>query len=207
VKPDGPVAHRRDYDVRAIEHANAVALIEQAHYARGAANTSVFAHGLFRTGGATLVGVALWMPPTRVCAESVDREHWRAVLALSRLVVLHGEPKMATGILLGASIRRVRRDGRWVALVTYADPSEGHDGTIYRATGWSDEGLVQAKAKWVDDDGRMIAIKSAGHSRTVAEMEALGCTVTANPQKRRFTMRLRQAPKTPPQLPLFTGVQ
>lgn len=104
-------ARRADYLIGSIEHAEAVAFVAAQHYARGAANTSVYRHGLFRAGA--LVGVTLWMPPLPPPAKSVAGENWRQVICLSRLVVADAEPKNATSLLLGASMRAVARDRRW----------------------------------------------------------------------------------------------
>lgn len=168
MKPDCPVAHRDDYTVRGGAHAEAVELVKQWHYARGAANTSVATHILWREGRA--VGAALWMPPTRVAALSVS-EDWRNVLCLSRLVVAPGEPQNAAGILISRSIRLLPQ--RWHTLLTYADTRMGHSGTIYRATNWERVDIVGGHSTWLDADGRQVAAK-AKKNRTRAQMLALG---------------------------------
>jgi hypothetical protein len=63
-------ARAKDYSVSKIPHARAAPFIVAHHYAHGCANTSTEAFGLFKQGA--LVGAALWMPPTRVAAESID---------------------------------------------------------------------------------------------------------------------------------------
>ncbi len=64
------------YQVRSVPLAEARPFIQRHHYAGGSANTAVFAHGLYRRplGDCELLGVALWMPPTKVCAQSVVGE-------------------------------------------------------------------------------------------------------------------------------------
>jgi hypothetical protein len=181
-------AHRRDYSVQRTPHAEAAAFIAARHYAKGTANTSVFSFGLLRAGA--LVGAALWMPPTKICAASVDAVAWRRVLALSRLVVDDAQPTNAESIFLGSMIREVRRDGRWTALVTYADAGEGHRGTIYRATNWAYAGVTRPERRWIDADGKRVSKKSAGTSRTVAEMQALGFVDAGSSVKHKFVMRL-----------------
>lgn len=183
MKPDGPVARRGDYTVRDAPLHEAARFIAAYHYARGCANTAVYVHGLYR--GEVLVGAALWMPPTRVCAESVHVE-WRRVLSLSRLAIAPGEPQNAASILLGASMRRILQSRRWVALVTYADQSQGHTGTIYRATGWAYRGETKPEARWIDATGRQVSRKSAARSRTAAEMVALGYRCAGRFRKHKF---------------------
>jgi len=190
MKPQGAVARRGDYSVREIPHAEAVVFIEQHHYARGASNTSVFAHGLFR--GDRLVGAALWLPPTKVCAVSVARrlkhEEWKRVLSLSRLALAPTEPTNAESLFIGRSIRAVWRDSRWRSLVTFADGSQKHTGTIYRATNWIDAGVTKPEPRWVDSTGRQVSRKCGRRSRTAAEMRALGCICVGSFSKRRFVM-------------------
>lgn len=179
MKPDCPIARREAYRVGPCPHAEARALIITNHYAKSAANTSVHAHGLYRVSDGALVGAALWMPPTANAAKALAKRHLgalerhREVLVLSRLVIVSGEPQNCAGLLLGASERFVRRDTRWKLLVTYADKSEGHSGTIYKATNWTFDGETRPEAKWRTPGGRLVS-KLATRSRTVADMEYAG---------------------------------
>jgi hypothetical protein len=120
---------KQDYEVRSIGLTTARALVVAHHYAKGGSNTGVYFHGLIqRAQPHVACGVAWWLPPTRRAAESVDRVRWRQVLALTRLVVTPEVPLNGASFLLGRSIRMIRADGRFVALVTYADESQGHLG-------------------------------------------------------------------------------
>lgn len=187
IKPTGPVARAADYVVRDCPPGIGRAFIARHHYAGGCANTAVFMHGLYR--GAELVGVAQWLPPTRRCAESVDVERWRDVLSLSRLAVAPDEPQNAASLLIGRSIRLVAKAGRWAALVTFADESQGHTGTIYRATNWQYVGRTKPQPRWVDADGRQVARLST-KSRTHAEMLALGHRLAGAFAKHKYVYRL-----------------
>lgn len=198
MKPEGPVARRADYHVETVELERARALIAAHHYARSSANTAVARHGLFRRADGALVGAALWMPPTQGAAKGLaarllaDAGAASAVLVLSRLVVVPGEPQNAAGLLLGASTRLVLADSRWALLVTYADAGEGHTGTIYRATGWTPDGWSQLRARWFDPaTGARVATK-ATHNRTHAEMTALGYVRLEDSRKARFVKVCRR---------------
>jgi len=185
MKPTGPVARKDDYEVRACTLKEASTLVQKHHYAKGAANTAVASHCLVKRSTGELVGAALWMPPTKVAAQSVDKEDWRNVLNLSRLVVVPGEPQNAAGFLLGRSIRLLPR--RWNKLVTWADMGRGHEGTVYKATNWKLVATTDAKTPWMDPiTGRQVAIKRAKHTRTVAEMLAAGYVRGEKRRKLRF---------------------
>ena len=142
MKPTGPVARRRDYVVEECSHAAALEFITTTHYARGASRTAVHTHRLRRVSDGAMVGAAMWLPPTKVAAQSVAGEQWREVLSLSRLAVSEGEPQNAASLLLGGSMRLVARDERWSTYLTYADTRHGHTGAIYRATNWQYVGAV-----------------------------------------------------------------
>lgn len=187
MKPDGPVARKSDYVFRDAPFSELAAFIRREHYAKGCSNTAVFAHGLFRED--RLVGAALWLPPTKTCAKTVH-EDWKRVLSLSRLAILGSEPQNAASLLIGRSIRAIRRTKRWAALVTYADESQGHTGTIYRASNWVDRGVTKPEPRWVDANGRQVSRKAGRRTRTKAQMEALGYRMVGKFRKRKFVMAL-----------------
>lgn len=169
--------------------AEARRLCQQWHYSRGGSNTATDVHGLVRVDDPLrLWGVAWWLPPTRVAAESVH-EDWKRVVSLTRLVIDPDAPRNAASFLLGRSLRILRREGRWVAVVTYADESQGHTGAIYRASNWTYVGRTGPYPRWLDGDGKQVAPK-ATVSRTKAEMEALGYHIEGRYHKHKFVMML-----------------
>lgn len=179
------------WSVRPLPHAEAAAFIATNHYARGASKTSVYRFGLFHfLAPSVTLGVTLWLPPTKAAACSVDPLRWRQVLALSRMAVAPGVPKNACSFLLGRAVRAIRRDRRFVALVTYADESQGHDGHVYRASGWTYCGRTGSNPRWVDPrTGRQVATQ-ATTTRTADQMTALGYVRTGRFHKHKFIRRL-----------------
>lgn len=180
-------ARKKDYTVDSVPHSVVADFIRTHHYSKGCSNTQVYGHGLFRDG--VLVGAASWLPPTKVAAKSVDAENWTRVLSLTRLAIHPDEPTNAASLLLGASIRLIRKDRKWVWGVTYADESQGHKGQIYRATNWQYVGRTGPYPRWVDENGRQVAPKST-KNRTKAEMEALGHVLTGRFYKHKFIIPL-----------------
>lgn len=181
----------QQYVVRPVSHRVGRAFITEHHYAKGASNTSVFSHGLYL--GDELVGVALWLPPTRAAAQSVANdtpEAWRGVLGLHRLALHPSVPKNGASYLIGRSIRLIRQDRRWTHLLTYADTAQGHTGVIYRATNWTYVGPTAPSRRWASPDGRQASGKST-KNRTKVEMLALGYQQLPPSVKHKFVMRLR----------------
>ena len=179
------------WTVRSIPLPVAQQLVRKHHYAKGGANTGVFVHGLIRKDTDEVHGVAWWLPPTRVACESVNRDNWRRVLSLTRMVITPGTPKNACSFLLARSIKIIRRDGRFDTLVTWADEGEGHTGGVYRAANWTYLGANTGDERWVDPlTGRHVAKKSAGKSRTVSEMLALGYVRAGKTRKHKFVLHV-----------------
>lgn len=180
---------KADWFVDSVPKSAALAMVQRHHYARGASNTATFLHGLYRRDTKQLCGVAWWLPPTKGAAMTVHPD-WRAVLNLSRLVVLPEVPTNACSFLQAQSIKRIRQDGRWRALVTYADEGEGHTGAIYRAANWTYVGVSSSEERWVDPATGLHVARLATTTRTNAQMEALGYRRTGKTVKHKFVMLL-----------------
>ena len=199
LNPYGERLKKSEYEVRPVALRVAQELVAAHHYCRGGSNTGTFVHGLFlRSNPHTCLGVAWWIPPTKGAALATHPSAWQAVLALSRLVVLPDQPKNAASFLIMASVKLIQAEGRWQKLVTYADTRMGHTGGIYRATNWKYEGLTQAESTWVTPDGRTVARKAGGHTRTKGEMQALGFRCIGKFPKLKFTMDLKPSRKPKP---------
>jgi hypothetical protein len=176
-----------EWEVRDVEIGIARRLVEENHYARGASNTATYLHGLFRKGDIfqeQCVGLAWWLPPTRSCAEATYPGHWKEVLSLSRLVIEPSISQNACTFLLARS-RKLIPEGVWPCLVTYADEWRGHSGAIYLADNWEYVGKTKPQRTYVID-GRMVARKAGPHTRTHAEMLALGAEMVGSFAKHKF---------------------
>jgi len=186
---------KEDYFIAPISQALAKSLVEQHHYSKGGSNTAVYRHGLFHIDAPDIcLGVAWWLPPTKVAAQSVH-DDWRRVLSLTRLVVVPGVPTNGASFLMARSIREIQRTGDWTALVTYADEGQGHTGAIYKATNWTYKGIRPGHAVWVDSTGRHVAKKAGPRTRKNAEMLELGYTNTGATRKHKFVMYLKAVPR------------
>lgn len=169
-------------------------MVRDHHYAKGGSNTAVYVHGLYHKESEKLFGVAWWLPPTRVAAESVNKHHWKQVLSLTRLVCLPDAPQNAASFLIAGSIKLINADGRFCSLVTYADEARGHSGAIYRATNWEYVGRTGPYPRWeCSKTGRQVSPKSTVN-RTKSQMEALGHIKTGSFHKHKFVKHLWSNP-------------
>lgn len=181
---------KADWIVADITLKEAQAFIRAHHYARGGSNTRTYTHGLLNRATGVLSGVVWWIPPTRAACESVNRAEWKKVLSLSRMAVLPGVPKNACTFLLGRSVRIIAQERRFVSLVTYADDSQGHSGHVYTAAGWVYAGRTMPEARWVSLDGRQVARKAGGRTRTKQDMLDLGYVCQGSFRKHKFVRHL-----------------
>lgn len=187
MKMEGPQLAKSDWTVRPVEIGVARRLVVAYHYARGASNTATYLHGLWRDGDIfedQCAGVAWWIPPTKSAALATYPANWKGVLNLSRLVVAPGVPQNAATFLLARSRKAINRT-LWPCLVTYADDWRGHTGQIYKGDNWTEMGLTKPERTYVIN-GRMVARKAGGHTRTHAEMLELGAECVGSFRKHKF---------------------
>lgn len=192
-KPSGPALNKNDFTVSTCSLADCQRLVRAFHYARGGSNTATYRHGLFLASDpAEPLGCAWWIPPTKGAAKATYDGDWRRVISLSRLVVDPRVPTNGASFLIGQSIKRIKRDGRFDCLVTYADTWQGHGGAIYRATNWEYVGDTAKEAVWVDpESGRMVARKAGPKTRTKQEMLDLGYEMVGRFSKKKYRLVLR----------------
>ena len=94
---------------------------------------------LLGEGGVPIGAIVYSLPPRETCKRyGVD------VWELARLYVIDGTPKNTESWFIARTVRMVRGP---MALVSYADPSAGHTGTIYRAANWIADGRTDDDRK------------------------------------------------------------
>lgn len=191
MKHVGKNLNRAHYSVRDVSRDVASAFVEREHYSRSCGNVAVYRHGLFDIFG-VLCGVAIWLPPTRAAAVRVLPEKPENVLSLTRLAVSKRVPRNGATFLLGRSIRMIRSKRRWEMLLTFADTWQNHDGTIYRASNWTDAGMTAPSKVWVDGTGKMMGAKRGPKNLTDNEMRAEGFRLIGKFPKFRYTYDLRR---------------
>lgn len=176
MKPDVPVARREDYEIgRCLPQDNPALrdLIRRYHYTRSVTNAGTLFCARRRRDGA-IVGGAVYLPPPRGAAVRWALTDPSRTIHLSRLVVAPGEPQNLAGMIIAASLRAIEKDGRYDTVITFADQSEGHTGTVYRATNAIACGVSRPAIYWVDPETGSRVSQKATENRSVAQMKSLG---------------------------------
>jgi hypothetical protein len=85
-------------------------------------------------------------------------------LTLTRLWLSDELPRNSESRFIGVVLRYLRKHTRLKFLVSYADPTQGHLGIIYQATGWTYTGLSQATPLYDIGDGKHYHSRSLSHA-------------------------------------------
>ena len=89
--------------------------------------------------GAGPVGMVIFAAAPRESSVRYGGQTWE----LARLWIEDSVARNAESWLIGQAVRHVRREHPEVrCLVSYADPTQGHHGTIYRAANWRYDGMT-----------------------------------------------------------------
>ena len=187
--------NRREWEVLPVPQRTCHRLVALYHYSRSASNTAAYRHGLFRKGDSLhCLGVAQWIPPTADAAKASWDGDWHQVLCLHRLVVAPEVPANGASFLIAQSVKLIARDGRFRCLVTYADTWQGHTGAIYKATNWEYIGPTKPERRWLNPaTGQLVSKYCGGVSRSVEEMQAMGCELVGSYATHKYRMILPPA--------------
>ncbi len=144
MKPSGPVFNK---DWRASceivrANRNVVDAMIKRHYIGKWPGVCVCVLAMIRHGNP--LGVVVFALPPRETAKRYGGKTWE----LARLWIDDTVPANAETYLIARAVRYVRRNFPMVRfLVSYADPSAGHHGTIYRAANWLPDGRTDQERK------------------------------------------------------------
>jgi hypothetical protein len=106
-------------------------------------------------------------------------------LCLTRLWLSPELPKNSESRIIAISIRYLKKYTKVKFLVSYADPVQGHVGTIYQATGWLYTGVSEATPKFDVGDGVPRHSRSFSHalgSHSLKYLTECGLNVKTIPQ-------------------------
>jgi len=145
------------YRVAKADTASSKAFVKQHHYSGGIHNGPM-TYGLYRLSDNELVGVCAFATPSSeaVCASVFGGEYKRSVTELHRLVLLDDVPHNAESFFISRALKLLRDDRpNYSAVLSFADTTEGHLGTIYQATNALYLGTTSPTTFFVDEDGRL----------------------------------------------------
>lgn len=165
--------------------------IKKYHYSRTCHNGPMTV-GLFD--GEELVGVCAFATPS---SENVRASVWGAefkdsVTELHRLVVLDRLPTNTESWFIVRALRLLKeRKPHINGVLSFADTTEGHVGTIYQATNALYCGETSGRARfWRDDEGRLRHPRQNGVNITPSEAAKRGWVAEYRGKKHRYLFLL-----------------
>ena len=148
----------KDYRVERVAASVVKNIIETLHYSHSVNGLKVsHCFGLYN--GDTLIGGMLYGQPAMRNAWKKYAEREDEIVELRRLVVIDDTPPNAESYFIGRTLRWLKQNTDLAIVVSYADNTHNHKGTIYRASNFQFKGET-AKGKMIDWNGRLYHDKS-----------------------------------------------
>ena len=182
-------------------------IIEKHHYLHSLPGGTKLTFGVFISN--RLMGVIVFGSGPHSAYRLVKDARMEDCLTLTRLWLSDDLPSNSESRVIGIALRSIKKYTRVKFIVSYADPSQGHLGTIYQATGWIYTGLSGAMPLVDLGDGKARHSRSLSHAygtHSMKHFESHGVKITLVPQskKHRYIYFLDKSYETrlnPPTLP------
>ena len=191
-----PTPALQSLTVRPISHRAAKELLVRNHYLHTMPGGTKLAFGIFS--GKHLMGAAtLGVGPFNAHRLVSGATHVDCI-CLTRLWLADDLPKNSESRMLAVILRSLARDTSVKFVVTYADPSAGHLGTIYQAGNWTYTGVSGPSVLYDLGDGVGRHSRTFGHSygtRSLRYLRRQGTQVSPieRPGKHRYLYFLDKA--------------
>lgn len=150
-----------DFRVAVITPATARDIIVKHHYSHGWPTGNFVSFGAFID--KKMVGVATFGHPA-------SKDNWKTLPAcerprdmceLTRLWIADWAPPFVESRTIAACLRILRRDKVCKVVISYADPLQGHYGTVYQASNWTFVGQMAPSQQLRFSDGTLMHQRAA----------------------------------------------
>ena len=184
------------YKVIKIDAKTAKAYIHVNHYSHGSHNGPSPCYGLFDSD--SLIGVLMFATP---CSENVrasmfGTEYKDGVVELHRLHILDVTPHNTETWFIARCLKLLKQDRpQTLGVISFADATEGHAGTIYKASNFLYCGTTGKARFYLDKDGRLRHPRQNGVNISVAKATELGWKPVIREGKHRYIYLLSKKAK------------
>lgn len=175
------------YTVKRIPCKQAKEYIRKNHYSHGCHNGPSPCYALFD--GDNLIGCLMFATP---CSENVrasvfGEKYKDCVTELHRLHILDCTPKNTESWFISRCLKLLKKDKPQIkAVLTFSDLTEGHSGTIYKATNAYRLGTTGRARFYRDKDGRLRHPRQNGVNITEEMAKERGWTSEIREAKNRY---------------------
>lgn len=144
------------YEVKRVDCKTAKEYIRKHHYSHGSHNAPSPCYALYEKDA--IIGCLMFATP---CSEAVrssifGSEYKDSVIELHRLHILDITPKNTESWFIARCLKLLKEDRpQTKAIISFSDTTEGHNGTIYQASGFYFIGKTSPTTFYVDENGRL----------------------------------------------------
>jgi len=184
------------YKVVKIDTKTAKEYIHANHYSKGSHNGPSPCYGLFDD--TKLIGVLMFATP---CSENVraslfGEEYKNSVVELHRLHILDVTPRNTETWFIAKCLKLLQKDRpQTLGVISFADSTEGHSGTIYKASNFIYAGMTGKARFYVDQTGRLRHPRQAGVNISVGKAAEMGWVPVIREGKHRYIYLLNKTAK------------
>ena len=208
---NAPAISFSDFSVMRIKTLPAKEYVKRKHYSRSCHNLPSPCYGLFVEEGDSkrnMIGVLCFATPCseRVRASVFGEDYKRHVTELHRLFVedeYEGAltPKGTESWFVSRCLKELKKEKPHIwAVLTFADTTEGHCGTIYKATNAKFCGMTAKSTFYVDQEGCLRHPRQCGVNVSVEEAKERGWKPVKRESKNRYLYLLPDSRKHKKQL-------
>ena len=182
-----PTLTLQDYHINSINHAEAKAFIEYWHYSKRMPTGKNFCFGLFWRELYAVIVYGIGVNPYQAAFLGVN-----TVLEIKRMARTEPKEMYPLSRFMAITLKLLRRKTEFDAIVAFADPEYGHEGTVYKASGFQHLGMTNAEWHLIDGQGvkrhRRFAYRYAKRNSctTIKARERLGLTRAITLPKHRY---------------------
>lgn len=176
-----------NYKINLIDCETAKKYIIKNHYSHGCHNAPSPCYGLFDND--KLIGVLMFATP---CSEAVrasvfGEEYKDWVIELHRLHILDCTPKNTESWFISRCLKLLRQYNPKIrAIISFADSTQGHQGTIYKATHFFYCGKTGKATFYLDENGRLRHPRQSGVNITIEMAKKRGWKPVVRYSKYRY---------------------
>lgn len=201
------------YHVEKIPRKPAEDFIREYHYARGCSN-STMPWGLYEQGAGTLIGVIAFSVPISENAradifedidgpasenidycdcDQIEEKHGyrKHVTNLQRMAIHPNAPKNTATWFISRALKGLKKHApKYWAVTSFADTTEGHDGTVYQAANADYYGMTEPEVFYKTPSGRLRSRKQDSsygeHNISREEAKELGWEIVKRKAKHKY---------------------
>jgi hypothetical protein len=165
----------------------------KAHHYTGGCGTASMTWGMYSQRTSELLGVIAFQTPIseNVRKSVFGEEQKHRVTELHRMAIVDRAPHNAGSWFISRTLDKLKAyKPKYKAVVSFADTTEGHDGTVYQAANADYYGTTDKVTYYRTPDGQLKAPRQVGENITLSDAKERGWEPEQRDTKHRYVFWL-----------------